>query len=120
LTDIGRTLHSEILDNELGAAKGLLAASHLRSAGIVAGVALEGHLKKLIADHGIALRRTATLTNLNEALKVAGVYDVVQWRQIMYLTDIRNLCGHRSDRNPERDQVQTLITEVSKIVKTVF
>lgn len=45
LTDIGRSLHSELLDDELESARDLLAASHIRSAGVVAGVVLEGHLK---------------------------------------------------------------------------
>lgn len=60
------------------------------------------------------------LSNLNDALKEAGVYDAPQWRQIQYLTDIRNLCGHKSDRAPERAEVETLINEVAKIVKNLF
>lgn len=120
LTDIGRTLQAEILDNELEAAKGLLSASHVRAAGVVGGVVLEGHLKKLIADHRVPFKKKALLSNLNEALKDANVYDAPQWRKIQYLTDIRNLCGHRNDRDPERDEVDTLITEVEKIVKTLF
>jgi hypothetical protein len=120
LTDIGRTSHAEILDGELGAAKSLLAASHIRSAGVVAGVALEGHLKKLISDHNVPFRKTATLSNLNEALKSDGVYDAPQWRQIQYLTDIRNLCSHKGDRDPTRDEVEDLLNEVAKIVKNLF
>jgi hypothetical protein len=120
LTDIGRSLHAEILDNELDAARNLLAASHVRSAGVVAGVALEGHLKKLIADHKVSFRKTATLSNLNNALKDAGIYDTPQWRQIQYLSDIRNLCGHKADRTPERAEVETLINEVSKLVQNLF
>jgi hypothetical protein len=120
LTDIGRTLHAEILDGELGAARSLLAASQVRSAGVVAGVALEGHLKKLISDHRILFRKTGTLSNLNEALKGAGIYDAPQWRQIQYLVDIRNLCSHKGDRDPTRDEVEALINEVAKIAKNLF
>jgi hypothetical protein len=120
LTDISRTLYAEILDDELGAARSLLTASHLRSAGVVAGVALEGHLKKMISDHKITFRKVATLSNLNNALKDAGVYDAPQWRQIQYLTDIRNLCGHKGDRNPERAEVEDLINGVAKIVMNLF
>jgi hypothetical protein len=86
----------------------------------VAAVVLEGHLKKLISDHKVPFRRTAVLSNLNVALKDAGVYDVPQWRRIQYLTDIRNLCGHKAERDPERTEAEHLIDEVSKIVKTVF
>jgi hypothetical protein len=120
LTDIGRTLHGEILDNELDAARNLLAASHIRSAGMVAGVALEGHLKKLIVDHSVPFRKKAMLSNLNDALKEAGVYDAPVWRQIQYLTDVRNLCGHKGERDPERAEVVSLIDGVAKITKTQF
>jgi hypothetical protein len=120
LTDIGRTLQAEILDGELGAARSLLAASHIRSAGAVAGVVLEGHLKKLVSDHSLAFRKTPTLSNLNDALKAAGIYDAPQWRQIQYLTDIRNICSHRDERDPRRDEVEALISEVAKIVKNLF
>ena len=120
LTDIGRSLHAELLDDELDSARDLLAASHIRSAGVVAGVVLEGHLKKLISDHSVTFRKKAMLSNLNEALKDAGVYDVPQWRRIQHLTDVRNLCGHKAEREPKREEVEDLINETAKIVKTLF
>jgi hypothetical protein len=120
LTDIGRTVHGEILDDELDEARKLLADGYLRPAGVVAGVALEGHLKKLIADHKVPFRKKALLSNLNEALKDAGVYDVPQWRRIQHLADLRNLCGHKSEREPKREEVEDLIDETAKIIKTLF
>jgi hypothetical protein len=120
LTDVSRTLRAEILDNELGAARNLATASHLRSAGVVAGVVLEGHLKKLIDDHGVPFRRVPQLGSMNDALKQAGVYDAVQWRAIQYLADVRNVCGHKGQREPRRDEVESLIDGVDKIVKTLF
>jgi hypothetical protein len=120
LTDIGRTLRAEILDNELSAARNLVIASHLRSAGVVAGVVLEGHLKKLIDDHSVPFRKVPQLSSMNDALKQAGVYDAVQWREIQYLTDIRNICGHKNQRDPQRAEVESLINGVDKIIKTLF
>jgi hypothetical protein len=120
LTDIGRTLRAEILDNELSAARNLVTASHLRSAGVVAGVVLEGHLKKLIDDYGVRFTRVPQLSSMNDALKQAGVYDAVQWREIQYLTDVRNVCGHKGQRDPQRSEVESLINGVDKIIKTLF
>jgi hypothetical protein len=120
LTDIGRTLRAEVLDNELSAARNLVTASHLRSAGVVAGVVLEGHLKKLIDDHGVTFRKVPQLGSMNDALKQAGVYDAVQWREIQYLTDVRNICGHKNQRDPQRSEVESLIDGVDKIIKTLF
>jgi hypothetical protein len=120
LTDIGRTVHGKILDDELEEAKNLLANTHVRSAGVIAGVALEGHLKKLIADHKVPFRKKAMLSNLNDTLRDAGVYDIPQWRRIQHLTDVRNICGHKDQREPKREEVEDLISEASKIIKTLF
>jgi hypothetical protein len=120
LTDIGRTLRAEILDNELSAARNLVTASHFRSAGVVAGVVLEGHLKKLIDDHGVPFRRVPQLGSMNDALKQAGIYDAVQWREIQHFTDVRNVCGHRGQRDPQRNEVEILIDGVDRIIKTLF
>jgi hypothetical protein len=120
LTDIGRTLQAALLDDEISTARTLLGSGHLRSAGVVAGVVLEAQLKRLLADHKVSLRKKALLSNLNDALKDATVYGFPQWRQIQYLADIRNLCAHKSDGDPTRDEVDGLINEVDKVVRTVF
>jgi len=67
-----------------------------------------------------AARKKATLSNLNDVLKNSTVYDVPQWRRVQYLADIRNLCAHKSDRDPTADEVRGLIDEVDKLVRTVF
>jgi len=120
LTDIRGVLEADMFDDELDAAKDLLGAKHLRSAGIVAGVVLERHLKRLVANHKVTFRKKPQLGNLNEALKAAKVYDVPQWRQIQRLTDLRNLCGHDDERNPTSEEVEELIDGTAKIVATIF
>jgi hypothetical protein len=119
LADIEGVLQSALLDDELGTATELLEAKHLRSAGVIAGVVLERHLKSLITAHEIAFQKNAQIANLNDALKNASVYDIPQWRQIQRLGDIRNLCGHDGDREPKKDEVQELILETKKIIDTV-
>jgi hypothetical protein len=57
LTDIEGTLEATLLDDELETARELLKAKHLRSAGIVAGVVLERHLKTVLANHNVSLGR---------------------------------------------------------------
>src|SRR6185436_13413181 len=106
LADIRGTLEAGLLDNELETAEELLKARHLRSAGVVAGVVLERHLKRTVANHEISFRRKAQIANLNNALKEAGVYDVPQWRFIERLGDIRNLCGHAKERDPTAEEVE--------------
>lgn len=120
LVDLGRTLHGEILDDEIATARELLRAGHTRPAGVVAGVVLEGHLKKLIIDRKLPLKKKAMLTNMNDALREAAAYDVVTWRRVQALADIRNICAHKGEREPNLEEVQRLVDEVSDVVKTVF
>lgn len=120
LADISGTLEGTLLDDELATADELLKAKHLRSAGVVAGVVLERHLKRLITNHEITLRKRTQITSLNNALKEARVYDVPRWRQIQRLGDIRNLCGHDAEREPTSEDVEELIRGTEKVVATVF
>jgi len=48
------------------------------------------------------------------------LYDVVQWRFVQRLGDIRNYCAHNKDREPTKDEVNELIDGADKIIKTVF
>jgi len=120
LADIRGTLESTLLDDELATASELLKTKHLRSAGVVTGVALERHLKRVIANHEVTFRKKPQIGNLNDALKEAKVYDVTQWRFIQRLGDIRNLCGHDGEREPTAEEVEDLIRGTEKVIATVF
>jgi HEPN domain-containing protein len=120
LSEITGVIEAGIFDDELAAARELLKAKHLRSAGVIAGVVLERHLKRVLATHGVKSPRTQQIGKLNDALKEAKVYDVPQWRQIQRLGDIRNLCAHDNERDPTEDEVAELVDSVAKVVSTIF
>lgn len=121
LADIEGTLEATLLDDELETAGELLKAKHLRSAGIVAGVVLERHLKGVMGNHELSLgRKKAQIARLNDALKDGGVIDVPRWREIQRLGDIRNLCGHDGEREPTAEEVSELIDGTGKVVASVF
>jgi hypothetical protein len=121
LTDIEGTLEATLLDDELGTAGELLRAKHLRSAGVVAGVVLERHLKTVASNHGVKLgRKKPQIGSLNDALKDSKVFDNPLWREVQRLGDIRNICAHDDEREPKAQEVQELIESTEKIVKTVF
>jgi len=102
-------VHAELNDAELESARGLVRIN-LRAAGALAGVVLEAYLGKVCAPHGIKFRKKApTLSDYNDALKNAGVYGTPTWRKISYLADIRNVCSHKKDVDPTREQVTELI-----------
>lgn len=119
LADIQGVLEAGLFDDELNAARDLVKAKYLRSAGVIAGVVLERHLKRLIDTHEITFRKKAQIGNLNDALKGAGVYGVPQWRKIQRLGDLRNKCGHDGE-DPEKEEVEELLDGVEKTVSTVF
>jgi hypothetical protein len=121
LADIEGTLEATLLDDELETAGELLEAKHLRSAGIVAGVVLERHLKSALANHSLTLGRKKTqIANLNDTLKEGKVIDVPRWREIQRLGDIRNLCGHDGEREPKAAEVEELIAGTEKVIASVF
>lgn len=118
--DIEQLLQADLHDSELGAAAELAKKKFLRPSGVVAGVVLEAHLKRVASSHNVRItKRDPTLSDLNEALKKAEVYDLTTWRFIGHLTDLRNLCGHDKDREPTREDVDALIAGVSRTIKTV-
>ena len=120
LRDIRAMLRAELLDSDLDAARALLKAQHLRSAGVVCGVVLESHLKGCCTVHQIKItKKSPGISDLNDLLKDGGVYDVPMWRLIQRLADIRNLCGHRKDRDPKHDEVEDLISGADKVIKEV-
>lgn len=120
LRDVQTALFSELQDTELNTAR-RLARVNLRSSGVIAGVVLESHLEKVVANHDIKIpKKNPTLSDFNEALKGAEVYDTTIWRKISYLGDIRNICAHKKENDPTIDQVEDLINGVHWATKNIY
>ncbi len=120
LLDIEGHLRAEIQDDELDVAESLIKIN-LRAAGSLAGVVLESHSQRVLASHRIKTKKTRpSLSDLNDLLKDSKVYDTVQWRKIQHLTDIRNYCSHKKEREPTKEEVQELVAGVRGVIKTIF
>jgi len=118
LHDIELKVAQAYVGDQLGEAQVLLCARHVRSAGAVAGVLLERHLK-LLCDRRqppIAYPRAAAIAKLNDLLRDEGVYDTAQWRRVQWMGDIRNSCDHAGTTEPRMQDVSDLIDEVKKFV----
>jgi hypothetical protein len=118
LADVEATLAGELEDTTLEAAR-RLAQVNLRAAGALTGVVLEEHLQRVAKDRNVKVKASPTIGDLNDPLKQAGVYGVPTWRRIQLLADLRNLCAHKKDTDPTKDQVMELIDGVNWAVKTV-
>jgi len=120
LSDVTGHLFAELQDEELKVASQLVEVN-LRAAGAVAGVILEGHLQQVATNHYISIpKKNPTVSDLNNPLKENNVYDIITWRRIQYLADIRNYCDHKKEREPTEEEVKDLIAGTDKIIKTIF
>ena len=56
----------------------------------------------------------------NQVLKDRDVIDIVMWRFIQRLGDIRNLCDHNKEEEPTQAAVAELIDGTDRVIKTIF
>lgn len=119
--DLHQMVQADVFDSELDAAKGLLKMGFLRAAGAVAGVVLERHLAQVAETRGFKIpKANPTISDFNERLKAEGTIGTPEWRHIQLLGDIRNLCDHNKKTEPTKDDLETLLGGVAKVIKTVF
>lgn len=121
LFDIRQLVQADLFDSELDAAKELNKNKFTRGAGAIAGVVLEKHLGQVLINHSLkSNKKNSSISDFNDILKTAQVYDTPTWRKIQHLGDIRNLCDHNKTREPKQEEVDELITGVDAIIKTVY
>ena len=120
LANIEAELFSEIQDSELEQAR-QLTKINLRAAGSLAGVVIERYLQKLAKSHGIKFENeNPTINSINDSLKKKDVFQIPVWRKISYLGDIRNICAHKKEVEPAKEQVGELIDGANWLIKNVF
>lgn len=93
-----------------------LRVGRLRAAGCVAAVELERRLK-LIAPKPSVSRRDPGLEDYNQSAFKNGVIDQETWTLISRLSTIRKRCVHALDREPQQDEVRSLIDGVEDILR---
>lgn len=120
LGNIEGELYAELQDSEVAVARQLAKVS-LRAAGALVGVVIEGHLQKVAQAHDLKIpKKNPTIADLNDPLKTASVIDTPAWRKISFLADLRNLCAHKKDAEPTKEQVEDLIQGAEWLTKNVF
>ncbi|NUU04581.1 hypothetical protein [Herbaspirillum robiniae] len=120
LANIEGELYAEIQDGEIVVARQLSKVS-VRAAGALVGVLIEGHLQKVANTHNVKVaKKNPTIADLNDPLKAASIIDTPTWRKISYLADIRNICSHKKDTEPTKEQVDELIQGAEWLTKNVF
>lgn len=121
LFDIQQLVLADIFDSELETARELMKKGFYRASGVICGVVIEKHLHQVCINHKLPIsKKHPTISDFNDILKNSDVYDVITWRHIQRLGDVRNLCGHNKDREPTKDEVNELIDGTAKINKTIY
>jgi hypothetical protein len=121
LFDIRTLVQADLLDSELDVASELNEKGFVRASGAVAGVVLEGHLQQVCDNHNINVKKKKPVINdYAQLLKDNDVIDTPQWRKIQHLADLRNLCDHKKEKEPTKEDINELIKETTKIIKTLF
>lgn len=121
LYDIKQLLQADLFDSEIAVSKELAKKGFLRASGAIAGVVLEKHLSVICENHGLKSKKKApSINDLNQLLKDNDVIDTPEWRKIQYLGDIRNMCDHGKDREPNKEEITDLIDGSVKVMKTIF
>ena len=120
LMNIKTLTQANLFNSELDMVEELRKNGFLRPAGVVAGVVLESHLKTILLHKNIDLKDAKGLAKYNDLLKKNEFIDVPVWRNIQFLTDLRNRCCHKDNKEPTDENISDLIEGVKKIIKTVF
>jgi hypothetical protein len=102
---------------ELAAAQQLLRGNQLRAAGAVAGVALELHLKSVACAQGLDVRPYATIAQVQDTLRYAGILTRSECRLIGKFAAIRNQCVHARPEPLRRAAVEKLIHGVAQFMQ---
>jgi len=121
LFDIKQLLQSDIFESELDSSKELNKKGFARAAGAVVGVVLEGHLSQVCNNHNLSVKKSnPTINDYNQLLKDNNIIETPTWRLIQRLGDLRNLCDHKKQKEPTKQEIDELIEGVDKISKTLF
>lgn len=102
---------------ELSAAQQLLTWNQHRAAGAVAGVALELYLKYVACRHGLDVRPYATIAQVQDMLRYAGVLTRAECRWIGKLAAIRNQCVHARPEPLRRAAVEQFVQGIAQLIQ---
>lgn len=121
LIELTSILQADLFDSEIDSARALAKSGFLRAAGAICGVVIEKHLKQTCNSHEITIRKkNPAISDLNQALKDNNSISVPQWRFIQHLADIRNICDHDKGKEPDKNEIDDLISGTDKVLKTIF
>ena len=120
LLNLTSILQADLFDSEIDSARAIAKAGFMRAAGAICGVVIEKHLKQVCNNHNFTIRKKRpTISDLSQILKDNGSLSIPQWRSLQHLSDIRNICDHDRGKEPQKDEIDDLLSGTSKVLKTI-
>ena len=121
LFNLTSILQADLFDSEIDSARALGKAGYMRAAGAICGVVIEKHLKQVCKNHNFTIRKKRpTISDLNQILKDNDLVSMPQWRFVQLLADIRNTCDHDTEKEPNKTDIEDLLSGTNKVLKTIF
>jgi len=112
LQTLAELLHAEVFSDFLEMADYLLTEGYKDPAAIIAGAALEAHLRRLAELHGISLAardRPKKADQLNADLAGLEIYSKLDQKGVTAWLDLRNKAAHGKFADYTREQVALLL-----------
>ncbi|GHA63864.1 hypothetical protein GCM10010330_15830 [Streptomyces tendae] len=109
-------VHADMHGDYLEMAGNLLSSGHKDAAAVIAGTALEVHVRSLCVKHGVGIEDSngspKKATTMNADLKKADVYATLQEKQVTAWMDLRNQAAHGNYEKYNLSEVRVLIDGV--------
>jgi hypothetical protein len=110
---IKKIISGDLIESELERADYLFENNFIREAGVLAGVALERHLKTMCELNGLSYGAKDTIQPLAENLYKNKIIEITFLKSIEHLASIRNKSSHSEEiKKPE---IRELIDKTKKI-----
>lgn len=114
-------VHAELFADFLDMAQHLNDAGYKDAAAVIAGSALESHLRELATKNAIATSdasgRPIKADKINADLAKVAVYSVLDQKSITAFLDLRNKAAHGKYSEYTKEQVETLISGIADFIK---
>lgn len=120
LQNLQEIVHAEVFSDFIEMAQHLNESGYKDPAAVLAGSALEVHLKKLSVKNGISIEvagKPVKADKMNADLAKANVYTVLDQKSITAFLDLRNKAAHGKYAEYNKDQVGNLISGVTEFMK---
>lgn len=109
-------IQAEVFSDQIEQAQELLESNYYVAAAIIAGIVLETKLREVIVSNEMEVGK---LDKMNADLCKKGIYNSLIQKQITSIAAIRNSAAHGKYEEFNRDQVTTMIQQVSQIVSNL-